>query len=580
MRNKTMDRRQLLAGAGAATAVLASSAAPAAKPAAQAPAAKWDNETDVLCVGSGAAACSAAIAALDNGAKTMLVEKMPILGGTTGKSGGVCWIPNNSAMRAAGLVDAKDDAMRYMARYSHPLAYDPASPTLGLTERNYRLLEAFYDNGASTIDRLEALGATKFKEFRMFDLDIDAPDYADHLPENKRPTRRTLEPAVGAGSSDGGGSLAAQLAEYLQGKGVPILTDTRVTRIVKENGRVVGVEADQEGRAIRIKANRGVVFGTGGYAHNVDLVEQHQISLYGACAMPGSTGDFIDMAQEAGAKMGPLGTAWRTQVVLGEALENRALGLAAFVLPGDSMIVVNKYGNRCVNEKRDYNDRTMAHFTYDPSKEEYPNHLMFMLFDERSIDAFGGDFPFPANKGEQPHLIEGATWDAVFAGIAKQLDTWKGKTGGVALAPEFAANARASITRFNGYAKAGRDPEFDRGLHLYDREWHKLFSRRRAETKQPENRFPNITMHPFAEKGPFYAIILGAGALDTSGGPLIDERAQVLAPGDKPIPGLYGAGNCIAAPTRTAYLGAGGTIGPALTFGFIAGTNAAKDMAG
>lgn len=580
MTSRTIDRRRLLAGAGFATAMVASGAVAAGKPgAAMAAQPKWDHETDVLCVGSGAAACAAAIAALDNGAKAMLVEKMPILGGTTAKSGGVCWIPNHSKLRAAGLVDAKEDAMRYMARYSHPLAYDPDSPTLGLTERNYKLLEAFYDEGSKTIDRLEEVGATKFKEFRLFDLDLDTPDYADHLPENKRPTRRTLEPAIGAGSNDGGGSLAAQLADYLRGKGVPIITDTRVTRILKENGRVIGVEADQEGKLVRIKANRGVVFGTGGYSHNVDLVEQHQIALYGACAMPGSTGDFIDIAQEAGAKMGPLGTAWRTQVVLGEALENRAIGLGAFVLPGDSMIVVNKYGNRCVNEKRDYNDRTMAHFPYDPSKEEYPNHLMFMLFDERSIDAFGGAFPFPANKGEQPHIVEGATWEEVFAGLSKQLEAWKGRTSGVALAPEFAANAKAAVARFNGYAKAGKDPEFDRGLHLYDREWHKLFSRRRQGTKQPENKYPNNTMHPIADKGPYYGIILAPGALDTSGGPLINERAQVLAPGDKPIPGLYGAGNCIAAPTRTAYLGAGGTIGPALTFGYIAGRNAAKDVA-
>ncbi len=582
MTDKRIDRRQLLAGAGAATAVLAASAASAAtSTAAAAPAAKWDYETDVLCIGSGAAACSAAVAAIDNGARAMLVEKMPMLGGTTGKSGGVTWIANNFALRKAGIDDKKDDALRYMARYGYPLTYDPASPTLGLDERQYRVLEAFYDNGYKAVDRLTELGATAFKEFRLFNLDRDTPDYADHLPENKTPTRRTLEPAVGAGSSNGGGSLAAQLAAYLEAKKVPILTDTRVSRIVIENGRVIGVEATQNDKPIRIRARRGVVFGTGGYAHNTDLIAQHQFAspIYGACAMPGSTGDFIEMAQEIGAKMGPLGTAWRTQVLLEEALDSRAIGLGAFVLPGDSMILVNKYGNRCVNEKRDYNDRTQAHFPYDPTREEFPNHLMFMLFDERSIDAFGGDFPFPLDKGEQPYLIQGNSWDEVFAGIAQRLDKVKGKTGGVALNAEFATNAKAAMARFNGYAKAGADPEFKRGEHLYDREWHMLFSMRREGTKQPVNPYPNVTMHPIAEKGPFYAFILGPGALDTSGGPLINEKAQVLGRGDKPIQGLYGAGNCIAAPTHTAYLGAGGTIGPALTFGFIAGTHAAKDIA-
>ena len=572
---KSLNRRQLLAGASVAAAAAVAPASAAAV--AVAPAAKWDHETDVLCVGSGAAACSAAVAALDNGARVMLVEKMPLLGGTTGKSGGVCWIPNHFIMRQKGIVDRKEDALRYMARYAHPLAYDPDAPNLGLTERNYKLLEAFYDNGYTTIDRLQELGATKFKEFRLFQVDKPAPDYADHLPENKTPTGRTLEPSEGSGSSLGGGSLAAQLETYLRSKNVPILTDTRVTRLVMDNGRVIGVEAEQEGKPIRIRARKGVVFGTGGYAHNTDLIEQHQIALYGACAMPGSTGDFIPIAQEVGATMGPLHTAWRTQVLLEEALENRAIGLGAFVLPGASMILVNKYGHRCVNEKRDYNDRTMAHFPYDPSREEYPNHLMFMLFDERSIDAFGGAFPFPANKGEQPYLIEGATWDEVFARIGERLAKVKGKTGGVALSPEFAANAKASITRFNGYAKAGKDPEFDRGAHLYDREWHLLFSARRQGTKQPENPHPNITMHPLADKGPFYAFILAPGALDTNAGPLINEKAQVLGRGDKPIPGLYGAGNCVASPTRGAYLGAGGTIGPALTYGFIAGRNAAKE---
>lgn len=565
---KRINRRQILAGGGAA-ALAATVVAPAR--AAEGAADSWDHECDILCVGSGAAAGTAAVIAASEGARVIVVEKMPILGGTTAKSGGVAWIFNHFALRARGVDDKKEDALRYAVRYGFSREYDSSSPTLGLDETRYRVIEAFYDNGSKAIDRLRELDVAQFKEFRMFHVDRPAPDYADHLPENKVPAGRALEPAVGSGSAEGGGSFATQLAAYLRKANVPIMTSTRVTRIVKDgDGRVVGVEAVQKDKTIRIRATRGVIFGTGGYSHNVELCNLHQPSVYGSCSLPGSTGDFIPLAQAAGAKMGSLGLAWRSQVVLGEALKSRGVGWGAFVLPGDSMILVNKHGKRVVNEKRDYNDRTQAHFHYDAAHEDYANHLLFMLFDERSIDAFGGAFPFPANKGEQPHLLEGTTWAALFAKIDAQLEGWAGKTGGVRLAPDFAATAKATIARFNGYAKKGVDPEFGRGQYRYDRDWHLLFSTRRKGTAWPENPYPNPVMHPFTAKGPYYAIILAPGTLDTAGGPQINANAQILGATGVPIPGLYGAGNCISAPTGQAYLGAGGTIGPALTFGYIA----------
>jgi 3-oxosteroid 1-dehydrogenase len=421
------------------------------------------------------------------------------------------------------------------------------------------------------------IGAVQFKEFRLFFVDRPAPDYADHLPENKTPTGRSLEPAVGAGSSEGGSSLAVQLEEWLTARNVPVLTEHRVTRLVTQGGRVVGVEAQHGDRKVRIRARRGVVFGTGGYAHNPELIGLHQTALYGSCAAPGATGDFIPIAAEAGARMGTLHTAWRTQVLVEEALENRVMGFCAFVLPGDSMIVVNKYGKRVCNEKRDYNDRTMVHFTFDSTREEYSNHLLYMIADARSLDAFGGAYPFPVDKRESRWLIEGATIDELAANIAQRLATISDKVGSQKLEPEFARETKASIERFNGYAEQGRDPEFERGLHAYDREWHLLFSARREGTRHPVNPKPNITMHPFTKTGPYYAFILAAGALDTNGGPQINEKAQVLAHDGKPIPGLYGAGNCIASPSRAAYYGAGGTIGLALTFGYIAGMNVAQE---
>ncbi len=542
-----IGRRELLTGAGLAVAATA-----LARPAAAATPALWDHETDVVCVGSGAAACGAAVTAVGQGAQVIMVEKMPLLGGTTAKSGGVTWIPNNSTLRARGLVDRKEDCLQYLARYAYPQLYSSAAPLLGLPEPQYRLLEAFYDNGSRMLDNMQRLDAVHFKEFRLFQVNRPAPDYADHLPENKVPNGRSLEPAVGSGSSQGGGSLAAQLEAWLRARNVQILTEHRVQRLIKSGERVIGVEAQSGGKVVRIKARRGVVFGTGGYAHNTELIGLHQTALYGSCAASGATGDFIPIAQEAGARMGTLHSAWRTQVLIEEALENRMLGFAAFVLPGDSMIVVNKYGKRVVNEKRDYNDRTMTHFVFDGTREEFPNHLLYLITDARSLDTFGGAFPFPRDKRESRFLIEGATIDELTANIAKRLTAIATKTGGEKLAPEFATATKASIERFNGYADNGRDPEFDRGLHDYDREWHLLFSARREGTQYPVNPKPNITMHPFTKTGPYYAFILAAGALDTNGGPQINEKAQVLAHDGTPIPGLYGAGNCIASPSRAA----------------------------
>jgi 3-oxosteroid 1-dehydrogenase len=564
-----VNRRQLLIGTGAA-------AAAAAIPAQGAQAAdRWDLDCDILCVGSGAAGGTAAVIAAAEGAKVIMIDKMPVLGGTTAKSSGLAWIFDNFAMRQGGIADPKADALRYAVRMGFPTEYDPASPTLGLDELRYRTVEAFYDHGAATIDRLKQLGVVEFRQFRMFNYDRLAADYGDHLPENKAPAGRALDP-IGGSQMGGGFSLTAQLAAFIEKNGMPVLLETRATRILKDAGdRVIGIEADQAGKPIRIRARKGVIFGTGGFVLNAELCELHQPPIYATCALPGATGDFLPLAQEAGARMGNLGLGWRGQFLLGEALESRGVPWGMFMAPGDSSILVNKYGRRCVNEKRDYNDRTKAHFHFDASMVEYPNHLMFLLFDARALDMFGGAFPIPVKPSEQPLLVQGADWAAVARGLDAQLARWSGRTGGVRLADSFVATLGQTISAYNGYAHVGHDPEYRRGDFQYDRDWDLLFSPHRAGTKQT-NPFPNKQMHPIADKGPYYGIILAPGALDTAGGPQINAHAQVLAADGKPIPGLYGAGNCISAPTGNGYLGGGGTIGPAMTFGYIAARHAMK----
>lgn len=571
----SLSRRKLLAGAGMAAGAAATLGVPGMSMAANSAGkeVRWDLETDVICVGTGSASCTAAVTAASRGAKVIVLEKMPMAGGTTGKSGGITWIPNNQFLVEAGLKDDKADCLKYIARYAYPERYAANSPTLGLSEHDYRMIETFYDNGTRMVDWMAKVEAMTFRPFQLWELEITPPDYGEHLAENKLNKGRALEPAVGAGPYSGGSSLAYQLETWLRNAGVPIMLEHKAEEIIFDGERVVGLVVSHAGKRINIKANKGVIFGSGGYAHNTDLIQRHQSpGLYGSCAAVGSTGDFIGMAQQLGARMGRLDTAWRTPVVLEEALQNRAVAHGVVFAPGDSMIHVNKYGKRCVNEKRNYNDRTRAHFTFDPVNAEYPNLFMFMVFDERTLQRNGGALPIPLDKRESAWLIEGKGAQGLGQQIRQRLQALAGKMGNYTLDDDFEANLDATIQRYNGFAKAGRDEDFDRGLHEYDQIWQKVFSPVREGSDFPSNSHPNSTMHPI-DDSTLYAVILAPGALDTSGGPEINEHGQVLAADGQPIKGLYGAGNCVASPVGPAYVGAGGTIGVAMTFAWLAGTH-------
>jgi len=543
----------------------------------------WDQDADILVVGGGCAGCAAAVTAHQNGDRVLLVEKAPMLGGTAAKSAGVLWIPNNFTLKERGIEDRKEDCMRYMARFSYPQRFDGADPKLGLSEAEYALLEAFYDNGSPAIDSLRTRGDLRLAEWRMFALDRPATDYLDHVPENKVPAGRALGPITEDGTMGLGVELMTQFRVALERRGVPVLTDHRAARLVRDStGRVVGLECDNSGKRVAIRARKGVIFGSGGYAHNTALIDRYQpaMGLAGSCAMPWATGDFIEIAGAAGARMGDLSTAWRTQVVLEETLQGRNLAAGVFFPPGDAMVQVNRDGVRVVNEKRNYNDRTEVHGYYDPSTADFPNRLLFMVFDQRSAEAFAGAYPFPTDLAGARWILSGNSLEELAGRIAGRLGEIRDRTGGFSLSPAFAQNLAATIERFNGYAVTGVDKEFARGKAAYDNEWQLVFSPMAAGTTQPPNAYPSVTMHPFSQQGPYHAIILAAGALDTSGGPAIDADARVLDTYGSPIPGLYGAGNCIASPSGEAYYGAGHTLGMATVFGYIAANAAHREAQG
>jgi hypothetical protein len=512
------------------------------------------------------------------GSAVLVLEKGPIAGGTTAKSGAVFWIPNHFLLRRDGRRDEKRDALRYMCRFSYPESYDPASDTLGLEPAAYRLIEAFYDHGSAAVDRLRELGALDAMQFHERFAGGLPLDYQSHMPENKVPAGRPLCPRRPDGSQGGGIDLIEQLVRFLESRNVPLLTEHRVTRLILEQGVVAGVEARQGDKVINVRARQAVIFGTGGYANNVELVRRHQQPFhYGSCASALATGDFVGIGQAAGAALGGMANGWRTPVVFEEAVQNRALGSGSFMQPGYSMFVVNRYGRRIANEKRNYNDRTRTHLVYDPNTADFPNLLTFYIYDRRTAEAFAGNYPLPRPGSESRYVITGGSLEELAERIRERLERYGSHTGGFTLAADFTAELERTFERFNAFARTGRDDDFGRGAFDYDVQWSPWFGPMRDDTEWPANDGPNPTLHPLQEQGPYHCIILAPGLLDTNGGPVINERAQVLGADQQPIPGLYGAGNCIASPSRNAYYGAGGTIGLAMTFGYIAASNASRE---
>jgi 3-oxosteroid 1-dehydrogenase len=575
-----VSRRDFLGLAGAAGAALAASACatvPAAPVSGEAP--RFDHETDVAVVGSGAAGAIAALYAHERGARVLVLEKGPVFGGTTAKSGGVYWIPNHPIERARGLKEPRDVTIAAMCRASYPVLFDAAKPRFGLPQNEYELIETFYDRGADAVVGLETMGALTSMPADV--LVGPMPDYFEP-PDAVKIVDRRYWAKKPDGSFGLGDEMMRQLKAGLETRKVKVLMGHRALRLIANSkSEVVGLEAQKLGGAtLRIRANRGVVFASGGYTHNPDLVLNFQPGpVFGGCAVPTNEGDFVAIAESTGAKLGHMQSAWRAQIVLEQALQFSSTPDDVFMPPGDSMILVNRLGVRVVDEKANYNERTRVHYVWDPVRHEWINLLLFMIYDQRTAELFGGRFPLPPAGTSAPYVISAPSFAELGKAIDARLALLAARTGGAHLDAGFAKTLPTTVARWNQMSARGVDTDFSRGAGIYDRDWHaKIWSFANKGTKHalPTK---NVTMHALSARGPYHAIILAPGTLDTNGGPVINRRAQILDATGKAIPGLYGAGNCIASPTGPYYFAGGGTLGPAVAFGCIAGENAAQEVA-
>jgi len=421
----------------------------------------------VVVVGSGGAAFAAAVTARQAGAEIIMLEKAANPGGTTQISGNAYWIPNNAQMRAQGLTDPREDALKYMVRLSYPQLYDPQSPTLGVSQHNYDLIATFYDTASVAVETFEEWGA-------LYSVNnTDTPDYHADLPEDKAPYGRGMNPDAERG---GAGTVPLQMRAWTDQQGVPLLTEHRVVGVFLNGmGEVVGVQAESGGAPVAIRARRAVVFGTGGFTQDpIKSLNYLRGPIFAGCGVPTCTGDFVDIGLALGARFGNMNQAWWLQMPLELALQSPSLPGADVWLPyGDSMVIVNKYGDRMTSEKMVYNERSQTHFYWDPARREYRNLVQFMIYDEavaQNPTEWSFRYPVPLPDQQSEIVISGATWDELAANINARLDSVRGQGSvsarigpEVRLADDFVDRIGATIQRFNGFAQTGVDEDFGRG---------------------------------------------------------------------------------------------------------------------
>lgn len=533
----------------------------------------FDAEYDVIAVGGGAAGLASALFSRWHGNEVALLEKAPELGGTTRKAAFWYWVPNNKAMQAMGLQDRKEDCIRYMARLSRPEAYDPDDPRFGMTQWEYDMCAAIYDNASPATELLAEKGALEYRHC------AEVPDYWAEIPEDKCPKGRVLLPREACETMSDGGKVAIRtMSAAARRDGVEIRTGHRVQRLVKDaGGRVIGLEADDaQGRKLRLKARKAVIFASGGFTHDKELRKNFlSAPVFGGCAAVTNEGDFVRIGAAAGAELRNMNYSWMCPVVLEKALNRDPELIGTFSPSGDSMIYVDRNGRRVTNEKLAYNESAQAFFRWDPARSEYPNLVLVAIWDQRSQDHSAGDeygrFIVPPGADDS-HVIKGDTLEALSEGIRARVAKYARQIGNMRIADDFAHTLKATIARFNGFAEAGRDEDFHRGERIVEL----LFNGPAAA----EPAAPNPTMYPISGKGPYYATLLTGGNLDTKGGPVTNPDGQVLDRDGRPIPGLYGVGNCVASASARAYWAGGATLGPYIAFAYCAANAAHREPAG
>ncbi|WP_323014841.1 FAD-dependent oxidoreductase [Devosia sp.] len=534
----------------------------------------FDEIVDVIVVGSGSAALSAALTAAKSGKTVLVLEKTAYLGGTSAMSGAGTWVPANHHMLAAGIEDSPENALRYLR----------ATARDGWQQDEDALWKAFADNAPKMLAFLEANTPLKFEmidEPDIFAERAGGVEYGRML--STRPIRRTVaaglrrhirrppwpqifsyneaqslnffrKPVQSAiafaprfvrryllDERAQGNALIAGLLAGCQVAGCRFYRETPAQApILDETGRVVGVRASQGGKELRLGARLGVVLASGGFEWNTAWRERYFPGPYDRSGSPnGNVGDGQRIAQEAGAALARMDQA-NVYPTIPTTYEGRLQGLPMTIQADPHAIAVNAEGKRFASEY-DFNFFE-ALDARDPNTGAPVNLPVWLVADSRSFATL-----------------------PVFRYFARQQKDWLIEADSIkALADKMKVPADLliqTVERFNTFCQNGKDEDFQRGEGFWER--HKSGARRGI---------PGNPALGGISAAPFYAVPFNRSILGTKGGARTDEHGRVCRDDGSVIPGLFAAGLTMANPIGTRAIGPGTTIGPCLTWGYICGT--------
>ena len=559
---------------------------------------QFDEIFDVLVIGSGCGGLTAALTAdISNPARVLVIEKSHLIGGTSATSGGVIWIPDNHLGKEKGAQDSLSEAKEYLkatipadefneplidtyldqgpkmvkfmeentdARYTsleHYPDYFQDAPGVKLGNRALEPLPVSADILGDDVDNLHPSGpqtilfgryGVNFEESHAFTtqspgwlrlfLKIFIKYWLDITWRIKRKRSRRL--AFGAAS-------VTRLISSVKKRNIPIWRSTELKEYIFKNNRVVGAVVQKDGKIISIKTTRGVIVASGGFGQNQSMREEYLPKPTNAdwgCEPKTNTGDPIKAAEAIGAQLKFMDKAWWVTTLKAPDEDFPRLSEVEKSMPGN--YTVNKSGKRFSNESQNY-----LTFMLDVLKKQEKGESftpMYMIFDanHRKNYPVGPLMPGKFFPDSIVKFVHKNWFNDDFITRASSIEELAKKTG---INPD---GLIETIQKVNEYSKTGKDLDFQRGDNERDR-----FS--------GDQSLVNPCLGSVIQ-APFYAMRIDPGEFATCGGMVINQNGQVINKNNDPISGLYASGNCTPA-LLTTYPGPGATIGPAMTFGFIAG---------